>query len=246
VKRIDKLIKNFEKGREKGLFDESQGLLIVIDSITKLTPENELKKLGEIGKGYPLSALFNTVWLDKLTPRITKLPIQFMMIAHEKRELDSDSRFKVFKPKGGDSLVFDASMVVRIDSAKMLKKKIADKKYITIGQEHRGVVTKNKLGIMAEQFVFVMSNGKGAAPIGFDLVREVMREAELRDGVKCHLVRKTGAKWRFPTFPNGEIKGDDKCARFLQKNPQVLGEIVAHLDDTAIDAVVRVDDDDED
>ncbi len=243
VDRVNKLIKNFEKGREKGTIDKSQGLLIVVDSITKLTPEKELEKLGEVGKGYPLSALFNTVWLDKLTPKVTKLPIQFMMIAHEKRVLDSRSPVPVYKAKGGDSLIYDPSMVVRIDSAKKLKRKVKDGS-VVIGQEHRGIVTKNKLGILAEQFVFVMSNGKGFCPIGFDLAREVMEEAKLRDGVKCHLTRKTGAVWHFPTFPDGKIKGDENCARFLGKNPDVLVQIVAHLDDTAIDAVVTVDDDD--
>lgn len=244
--KIDKMIRNFIEGRKKKKIDPSQGLLIVIDSITKLAPESELAKAKEIGKGYPLRALMNAIWLDKLTPVVAKHPILFLMIAHEKKAIDSKNpKFPEYKAKGGDALTFDSSMVVRVDSSAKLKKKMKGKdRSIVIGQLHRGRVTKNKLGIVAEQFMFVMSNGKGPAPIGFDLAAEVLEEAKLREGIKCHLVRKSGAIWEYPLFPDGVVKGDGNCARYLRQNPPVLASIVAHLNKTAIDAVIKVEDDD--
>lgn len=245
VEKVDKVIGNFKKGREKGTIDESQGLLIVIDSITKLTPADELAKLGKIGKTFPLRALFNTSWLDKLTPVVAKLPILFCMIAHEKRVIDEKSNFKKFKPKGGDALIFDSSMIVHVDTAKKLtvtRMKAGKKTSTMTGQQHRAKVTKNKLGIVSEEFYFVMSNGKGSAPIGFDLAREVMHEVRLREGAACPLVY-SSPWWKCDAFPGGKIKGEGKTAGFLRRNPEVLAGIVDELNATAIEAVVRVADD---
>lgn len=247
VSKIDKVIGNFRAGREKGEIHESQGLLIVVDSITKLTPKQELEKAasGKVGKAFPLRALFNTIWLDKLTPVVAKLPILFCMIAHEKRVIDEQSNFKKFKPKGGDALVLDSSMVVHVDMAKKLtvtRQKAGKKTSTMIGQQHRAKVTKNKLGIVSEEFYFVMANGKGSAPIGFDLAREVMHEARVRDGIDCPLVYRSPL-WKCEAFPDGEIKGENKTAAFLRRNPKVLRDIVDQLNETAIEAVVRVVDD---
>lgn len=244
VKRVDQLIKNFRKGRDKGTIDESQGLLIVIDSITKLAPKKELEKV-DVGKTFPLRALLNTIWLDKLTPIIVKLPILFMMIAHEKQVIDEKSNFKMFKPKGGDALIFDSSMMVHVDKAKKLtvtRTKGGKKTSTMIGQQHRARVMKNKLGIVSEEFYFVMSNGKGSTPIGFDLAREVMHEARLRDGMNSPLVYRSPL-WKHKVFPGGQIKGEPKTAAFLRRNPEVLTSIVDALNATAIEAVVRVVDD---
>lgn len=244
VKRVDKLIKNFRQGRERGTIHESQGLLIVIDSITKLAPAKELEK-ADIGKTFPLRALLNTVWLDRLTPVIVKLPILFLMIAHEKQVIDERSNFKKFKPKGGDALIFDSSMIVHVDTAKKLtvtRTKAGKKTSTAIGQQHRAKVTKNKLGIVSEEFYFVMANGKGSAPIGFDLSREVMHEVRLREGVACPLVYRS-PYWKCDAFPGGKIKGEGKTAGFLRRNPEVLAGIVEELNATAIEAVVRVVDD---
>jgi len=248
--KIDKVITNFKNGREKGTIDESQGLLIVIDSITKLTPKKELEKAasGEVGKTFPLRALFNSIWLDKLTPVVAKLPILFLMIAHEKRVMETDpkmAKFKRFKPKGGDALIYDTSMIVHVDTAKKLNvtRTKGGKKITTmIGQQHRAKVTKNKLGIVSEEFYFVMSNGKGSTPIGFDLAKDVMHEVRVRDGIVCPLVYRS-PYWKCEAFPDGKIKGENKTAAFLRRNPKVLRDIVDQLNETAIEAVVRVVDD---
>lgn len=236
VKSIDKIIKNFTKMRDAMEINKSQALLIIVDSLTKLTPEKELEKLSEIGKGYPLRALFNTFWLDKLTPVLAKLPILFVILAHEKLMIDDQSPRKRYKTKGGDALFYDASMFFRIHTSKTLRKEIEGKR-VEIGQLHDCMLEKNKLGIKREMFRFVMSNGKGGTPIGFDLAREVLEEAQLR-GDNSPLIRKTGGVWHYDGFPEGKIKGDEIVVRFLSKNKLILNELIAELNEGSMGAVV--------
>jgi hypothetical protein len=202
-----------------------------------------------VGKGYPLRAIMNSVWLDKLTPIIGSLPICWVMIAHEKVKIDADQWDLDYNVKGGKSLYYDSSLVVRVDVQRSLKMamKVGDKeKKIEIGRLHNCVVEKSKVGICHEKFNFVVSNGKGGMPIGFDIVLELLEEAKLRGDMSA-LVRKSGAVWKHEAFPDGRIKGDGNVASFLRENIDVLETVIRDMNRTAIDAIVSVDEvDDED
>lgn len=236
--KVEKLIKNFKKGRDNGTIHPDRCVLFVVDSITKLVPENELKELSKVGKGYPIRALMNTVWLDRLTPMIGSLPIFFVMLAHEKVVIDAGTFEKKWRVKGGESLIYDATMAVRckLDRIRRVTKKIGGKdKRVEVAQIHRCVIEKSKVGICHEQFYFVVANGKGEAPIGFDHAEEVMEEAKLRG--TGPLVRKSGGNWQSQYF-DSNIKGDPAVARKLRGSPMILNNIIADMNMTAVDAVV--------
>jgi len=233
--RIAKLIKNFRNGRKSGDIHSDRCLFIVLDSITKLTPESELTK-KEIKKAYPLRALMNTLWLDKLTPVIAKEPIFFLMFAHEKEVIDEKSNVKIKKHKGGDALRYDSTLFIRVDIVKSLRAEIDGEKH-TIGDLHRVIVQKNKVGIKKEQFFFVMSNGKGGTPVGFDVVRGIMEEAKLR-GKNSPIVRASGGLWKHKGLPDGSIKFDSKFLAYVSKRPGLIDQMIEDLNETAMEAIV--------
>lgn len=245
--RVEKLIRNFAEGRKKKKIHLDRCLIIVVDSITKLVPENELKEMAKAGKGYPLRALMNSNWLDRLTPMIGSLPITFVILAHEKVKIDAGLFGKKWRVKGGESLVYDSTVAMRSkveESVKITR----NKKTIVVGHRHHVTIEKSKVGISHEQWKFVMSNGRDGSPIGIDHARGALEEAKLRgDGV---LTRAKGGMWSCKHFDGGKMKGDTKVALWLRENPFVLDEIMADMNVESADAVVSAydggDDDSED
>lgn len=248
---IADLIDNFKKGREFGKIHPDRCFIIVVDSINKLVPADELKELEKTGKGFPIRALMTTRWLDKLTPIIGNLPILFCSIAHEKIRMDAGNFQKKTRVKGGESLIYDSTLAFRVKMEKVIKTQVkvkgsGKKRGVPIGQVHRVVVEKSKVGIAFETFNFVVSNGKGSVPIGFDHAREALEEIKLRNDPKFMVV-KSGKTWKCDLFPDGQIaQGEKAVAEFLHSNPQALDRIVSELNATAINAVVHVDLDDDD
>ena len=236
TKKVEQLINNFEAARKAKKILPHQCMVIVVDSITKLVPESELAELSKTGKGYPIRALMNTNWLDKLTPMIGSLPIVFVMIAHEKVKIDAQSFEKKWRVKGGEALIYDSTVAMRsqVEKALKIEKK---KKKIVVGQLHKVVVEKSKVGISHEQWKFAMSNGREGVPIGIDHTRGVMEEAKLRG--EGYLTRKTGGLWVCEQFPEGEIKFDSKVLSWFRSNPQALNEVIARMNIEAADAVVE-------
>jgi RecA/RadA recombinase len=243
TEKVEALINNFRVGREKGNIPLGCCLLIVVDSITKLVPKNELKELGEVGKQYPLRAYMNAVWLDKLTPIVGSLPILFVMLAHEKTKIDATVFEKKYNVKGGGSLIYDTSFVVRVKEVGVKKRTVAGKK-VVVGKIHEGVVDKSKIGVQSEKFRFVMGQGREGYPIGFDYCEEVIEEAKLR-GSDSPIVRQSGGVWKHDLIPDGSMKGDAKFVDWLRENPKVVDAMVTELNETAIDVVIEEEEEDE-
>jgi len=244
TKSVETYINNFKKGRDKGKIHLNRCLLFIVDSINKLVPENELEELSKIGKGYPIRALMNTVWMDRLTPIVGSLPIFFVMLAHEKVKIDAGIFDKKYRVKGGEGLIYDSTVVVRIKVVGK-KKRTVNKKEVVVGQIHEGVIEKNKIGIASDRFRFVMGQGRAGYPIGFDYCEQVLEEAKLR-GDNSPLVRKTGGNWFNDLLPDGTIKGDAKFVDWLRERPQVVDALIAELNATAIEATVSEEPEEED
>jgi RecA/RadA recombinase len=236
TEKVEKIINNFRNAREKKTISKNTCLLFIVDSITKLVPEKELEELKKVGKGYPLKALMNTAWLDKLTPIVGSLPIQFVILAHEKVKIDAGMFEKKYRVKGGESLIFDSTIAIRIQIAgkKMLG---SQGKRVQVATIHKGVVEKSKVGIYNEQFRFVMGMGKKGYPVGIDHAMDVLEEAKLR-GKDSPLVREVGAKW---TYRDERIKGDENMVTELRENPDLLNEIITELNETSIGVEVMED-----
>lgn len=237
AEKVEKAISNLRDGRKSGDIHHSVCLLIIVDSITKLVPESELKALSEVGKGYPLRALMNTVWLDRLTPMIGSLPILFMMFAHEKVKIDAAPFEKKYTVKGGKALIYDSSVIIRVQEVEKKKRTVAGKKVI-VGSVHQGVVEKSKLDISSEKFRFVMGKGKCGYPVGFDYCEDVVEEAKLR-GDDSPIERTTSGVWKHDLLPGGSIKGDAALVDWLRGNPDVVDSFVTELNETAIDVVIE-------
>lgn len=231
VKTVDTLITNFREGRDSGAIHPNTACLVVVDSISKLIPENELKKLAKDDRMYPLRAMMNTAWLDKLNVTIGDLPILFCMIAHEKIKMNAMPFEKQWKVKGGDALIYDSSFQVRVKAKKAIKEG-SDPNKIQVGKLHHCVMEKNKVGIDGEQFYFVMSNGKGDCPIGFDKVKEVLEECKLR-GKDSPCIRGAMAKWTWDGLEGGEIRGDKKLENYLRTHPESLTQLILELNQQA-------------
>lgn len=243
TERVEKLINNFEEGRKKKRISKNRCLLLVVDSINKLVPEDELAKMAEVGKGYPLRALMNTVWLDRLTPIVASLPILFVALAHEKTKIDAKNFEKKYTVKGGVSLIYDSTVVVRVKNVG-IKKRSINGVSSTVAQICEGTIEKNKVGIAADRFRFVMGQGRGGYPIGFDYCEQILEEAKLR-GANSPIAKGSDNTWRHDLLPDGKIKGDAKFVDWLRKNPRVTNELIEELNETAIEAVVSEDSGDE-
>lgn len=241
--KVEKYINNFRVAREKGKVHQNRCLLFVVDSINKLVPENELKELSEVGKGYPIRALMNTVWMDRLTPIVGSLPILFVVLAHEKVKIDAGPFEKKYRVKGGETLIYDSTIVIRVQVVGTKKRTISGTKAV-VAQVCEGKVEKNKVGIASDRFRFVMGQGRGGYPIGFDYCEQILEEAKLR-GENSPIIRDTGAVWKHELLPDGKIKGDASLVDWLREKPQVVDALIAELNDTAIEAVVS-DDSEED
>ena len=179
---IDDVIKKFDSGKSSGDIEEDKGLIIVVDSVNKLTPKSEYERFKKEGsealeKGLARHrGLLLQSWLDHMTPVIGKRDIALVCIAQERTEKNAKPWEPQFRVKGCEGLMFDASVQGRVFKGKKQIVEVKGKKIVT-GQEHRGIVFKNKVGYPLEQFSFFTSNGKGDAPIGFDLAKTAVHEA---------------------------------------------------------------------
>ncbi len=243
TKKVETFINNFRKGRDEGKIHPNRCLLFVVDSINKLVPKDELEELSEVGKGYPLRALMNTFWMDRLTPIVGSLPILFVMLAHEKVKIDALPFQKKYRVKGGDGLIYDSTVVIRVQVVGT-KKRTVNGKQVIAAQICEGKIEKNKVGIATDKFRFVMGQGRAGYPIGFDYCEEIIEEARLR-GEGSPIVRKSGGWWNHDLLPDGKLKGDAAFVDWLRERPAVVDSMIAELNDTAIEAVVSDDSEDD-
>jgi hypothetical protein len=81
-----------------------------------------------------------------------------------------------YKVRGGNALVYDSMMQVRIQFAGQVRDYSAEGSPV-VGKRHRVKILKNKHGKPFGQTVFYSATGEGLCPIGFDTVREVLHEA---------------------------------------------------------------------
>lgn len=237
IHRVDDFLKHAAKARVKHPGAKS---ILVVDSINKLVPERELKKLLDQGKKGAeelakahharYRAALNQAWLDKLTPQIAKAECALVIIAQERDDHENSTKFfDAFKVKGGKSLLFDASLVIRIMKAGAIYLPGAEKKNENIiGFRHRIRIWKSKVGHMTGRYTdayFHLSNGK-FSPAGLDTARDAVEV-----GVDLGIVKKSGT-WL--TYDSRRAQGHNKMIENLNKHPHrltgLLDAIAAKLD----------------
>lgn len=165
--------------------------IAVVDSINKLVPKRELKKMlkggkvdakgaDEMTKGHHgrYRAALNQAWLDHLTPKLAAADCALVIIAQERDDHDDDFG-DAFKVKGGAALIFDSSLVIRVMKSRPVFRSSSKedmKNEGIIGFKHRVRIWKSKVGHMEGRYtdcVFHLSNGK-LTPAGLDLARDAV------------------------------------------------------------------------
>jgi RecA/RadA recombinase len=227
--RIDDVIAKFDAGKSSGDIEEDKGLIIVVDSINKLTPKSEYDRFKKEGsealeKGLARHrGLLLQSWLDHMTPIIGKRDIALICIAQERKIQGAKPWEPQFTVKGCQGLMYDASVQARVWKGSKQTHGEGKKKIVT-GQEHRVMVFKNKVGFPMEQFSFFTSNGKGRAPIGLDFAKTAVHEAiENRNGI----VTKNGAKYY---FHGDSWHAEWRFLEALREDVDLLNDLCIELD----------------
>lgn len=238
--RVDVWINNFARAKKDGKIPEDRLFIIFVDTIHKLAPKRELDALasfkpnagksthgGEnINKGWGmLRANMITTWIDHLTPLVYKHGVAFVALAHEKEEKSDTWGQDDYKVKGGQSLIYEAMVRIRVKQGPKLFEESGGKKRI-VGQTHIASVEKNKVGHPHEFFKFFTSNGKGQAPAGFDLPLEAVTEAQYRK-----VLTKAGSWLYLPYDDSQKFQGEAQLVQHLRNNPDAMEEFTEYLND---------------
>ncbi|HHW4672423.1 MAG TPA: recombinase RecA [Xylella fastidiosa subsp. pauca] len=186
--------------------------IMVIDSVTALTPKAEIE--GEMGDQLPgLQARLMSQALRKLTGNIKRSNTLVIFINQLRMKIG------VMMPgqspettTGGNALKFYAS--VRLDIRRIGAIKKGDE---IIGNQTKIKVVKNKLAPPFKQVVTEILYGEG-----------ISREGELIEmGVEAKLVEKAGAWYSYGGERIGQ--GKDNARGYLRENPHLAAKLEADL-----------------
>lgn len=223
------IIDKFKNLKQAGVIEPETSLIIVWDSINKVVPKNEYKRLLKDGSEALDKGLERTrarlfqAWLDHMTPIIGEDNINLCCIAQEREKQTSNIWEQDFKIKGPQGVMYDAAVRIRIQTAKKLWMEKNKKKFI-VGQKHRLTVFKNKVGHPYESGDFYISNGKGDAPIGYDLAQTCFMEAVKHS----NLIDQTGTWYR---YENHKWQGISQALSHLRKDKKLLRKLLRELNE---------------
>lgn len=195
VDAVRQFAETIGEARSKGELEPDTSALIVVDSIRKLVPERLLEKIlkegaegkkgsvdGMSGRGAMYKAALQSQWLDELVPLLAQTSCGMVIITREADDPNADARDIMYgnawRVQGSKSLVYDASLVVRITREEWTKEGAKEDPTI-VGEKHRARIWKTKVGGKEdrhEDAFFHTSNGV-ASPLGFDRARDVFELA---------------------------------------------------------------------
>lgn len=241
-----------DTGRKLRKEHEDFRSLLVVDSINKLVPKRELKKLlasgddkranekaaEEMTKGHHgrYRAAVNQAWLDHLTPKLASAECSLVLIAQE-REEEGDGFGDNFHVKGGAALLFDASIVARVMKSSPILINPSEKATNDniAGFAHRVRVWKSKVGHMegrhTDCFIY-FSNGK-LTPPGIDIARDAFFTA-VDLGIIASKPKSSWYSWKPPTGAARRKNGSNAFIVYLANNSERLAELIAQVN-TAIE-----------
>jgi hypothetical protein len=169
-------------------------------------------------------AALQSQWLDELVPLMAKTKTGMVIITREADDPNADATDQKYdtawKIQGSKSLVYDASLVVRITRDGWVKETSAPDALI-LGERHRARIWKTKVGGKDDKHVdayFHTSNGVDGHT-GFDKARDVLQLA-----LDFGIIEQRGA-W----YVHGENRwqGERKAVEGLRSGP--LAEIEAEV-----------------
>lgn len=243
VDAVRAFVETVAAAREKGDVEPDTSALVVVDSMTKLTPDRLLKNIlregaegkkgsvdGMGGRGAQYKAALTKAWLDELTPLLAHTRASMIGITREADDPDADARDRQFDSAwrlvGGRALTYDASLVVRVTRDAWLYDGSEEKR--VVGERHRARIWKTKVGGKDGKHTdayFHTSNGV-QAPEGFDRARDVLELA-----VAAGIVEQSGAWYRWRA---SKWNGEAKALHAMRERAGVLDEMEAEV--RALDA----------
>lgn len=231
---IDEMIESFDRLKDSGELEDDKALIIIIDTVNKLTPEKEYDQFRKLGaeameKGLArFRGLMLQTWLDHMTPIVGSRDIALVCIAQERENKNAKLWEDDFTVKGCQGLLFDAAVRFRIKHGSKTWVGPEGKK-VLVGQEHQIYVFKNKVGFPHERGAFYVSNGKGEDPIGYNRAKTAFQESLRRDGI----INKLG-KGSWYEYGTNKWNGEKQAVAALRENPRLLDELCNELDQQII------------
>lgn len=211
--------------------------LVVVDSIRKLVPRDQLKLIMKEMKNAAsdkeenvrsraaqIKAQMNAAWLDELVVLLGKTRTAMVTIAREMVDADNqDPRAKKFgtnvKTAGGGALFYDASLDLRCSRWKSYGKE-QDGRFVSFGDLHRVDIQKSKVSgkeAYKSQCHFHISNGH-FTPEGFDRARDLVDLARRFDIIQ-------GTSWL--AYGKTRWQGEDKAVKRLTEDAELFARIEA-------------------
>jgi recombination protein RecA len=197
--------------RDRGKLPKDTTCLYVVDSLGKLVPKDIQAQIDKVaadskdgsadgmkGAAGMIRALKAKGWLDQLTPLMRRTGCAMLFIVREARDKNATARDRQFgsdwRVTGGDSLIYDASLEIRISAAMMVHEIAYPKEgwraSPIVGEKHVVEIRKTKVSArldVVEETYFHVSNGAWS-PEGFDRARDLL---EL--GLELGVVRQGGS-----------------------------------------------------
>jgi RecA/RadA recombinase len=220
----------------KEISPETSGL-IVVDSLSKLVPEDFLAKIAKLGaqgakgsvdgmsgRGGMMIAKMNAEWLRELTPLLYHTGTTMIAIARESE--DNDPRTWTgpgFKIRGGSDAIFDSSLVMRV--TRQWVKEGSGEDARVVGERHEIMIHKSKVAGRDERAsygYFHTSNG-AIVPEGFDRARDVLELAREFGMVK----QSDGGGWL--SWKGRRWQGANTAVAKLNAEPAMLAELEAQV-----------------
>lgn len=236
---VRKFAEQIGNARDQKKLPPNTTALILVDSIRKLVPEGFLKKIskgaagskgsgvdGFGGRGAQIKAGLNSAWLDELVPLLEQTGTALSFIARETDDADADIWAKKagedFKVGGGKAVVYDSSLVVRVNRASYVRGPGGDdERKPVFGERHRLTVWKTKVAGKSDkkQIAYFHSSNGTFVPEGFDLARDLV---EL--GKKFGVIKESGAwlsfdkrRWQGEHQAVKKISADEGLLRALEE-----------------------------
>jgi recombination protein RecA len=236
VDDVRKTALGLKAAREAGKVPPDTTCLFVVDSLGKLVPLDIQEKIrkhaaeskdgsvdGYRGASGMIKAALNKAWLDQLIPLMASTGCAIVFVVRESQDRDATARDRMFgndwKTTGGSSLLYEASIEIRVSESKVVREDPDDWKSAAVGERHTVEIRKTKVSAredVVEKCSFATSNGLWT-PEGFDRARDLLDLGEDLGVVE------RGGSW--VSFGGRKFQGE---RRFLQgADPELLDALEA-------------------
>lgn len=235
--KILEFLRMAREARTSGEITESAPIVVVIDTISKMVPEDMLS--GKIGsRNFGLQAnLFND-WTKAAIVLAEEADACLWLVSQERRdrevrEFPNMPDWMRYKPTTGDDVSYSATLQFRFDVRSQVKEG-ADEAAVKVGKKHEVRVIKSKLGPDGGCAFWYTSNGKGSVPLGLDRVRELVDMA--LDMELLHKPPKSArieATWDGSLAWNGERRLRDVLVEDEDVRADLFARVQARIDEEA-------------